>query len=88
MRVGNDCRYEQFEIFPETIEQELWLVDCEQRQTDRRRIIIKIYYVYFYWSLVSDQAAKNKVLMPDFTTHKVVNIVNLQTDNIETSEKI
>ena len=33
MRERNDCRYEQFEIFPETIEQELRHEDFEQRQT-------------------------------------------------------
>ena len=31
----NDSRYEQFEISPETIKQELRSVVCEQRQTDR-----------------------------------------------------
>ena len=35
MRERNDSRYEQFEISPETIKQELQPVDCEQRQTDR-----------------------------------------------------
>ena len=34
MRERNDSRYEQFEISPETIEQELRPVVCEQRQTD------------------------------------------------------
>ena len=33
MRERNDNRYEQFEISPETIEQALRPVDCEQRQT-------------------------------------------------------
>ena len=32
----NGNRYEQFEISPETIEQELRPVYCEQRQTDSR----------------------------------------------------
>ena len=35
VRGRNDCRYEQFEISPETIEQELRPVVCEQPQTDR-----------------------------------------------------
>ena len=35
MRERNDSRYEQFEISPETIEQEMRSVVCEQRQTDR-----------------------------------------------------
>ena len=34
MRDRNDNRNEQFEISPETIEQELRPVECEQRQTD------------------------------------------------------
>ena len=33
MRERNDSRYDQFEISPETIEQELRPVDCEQRHT-------------------------------------------------------
>ena len=40
MRERNDCRYEQLEISTEMIEQELRPVDCEQRETDLRRIII------------------------------------------------
>ena len=35
-------RYEQFETSPETIQQELRPVVCEQRQTDLRRIIVEI----------------------------------------------
>ena len=34
MRERNDGRYETLEILPETIEQELRPVECEQRQTD------------------------------------------------------
>ena len=42
MRERNDSRYEQFlKISPETIEQELRPVDCEQCQTDLRRIGMK-----------------------------------------------
>ena len=40
VRERNDSRYEHFEISPEAIEQELQPVDCEQRQTDLRRIIV------------------------------------------------
>ena len=40
MRGCTVSRYEHFETSPETIEQELQSVDCEQRQTDLRRIII------------------------------------------------
>ena len=35
MRGGTDSRYEQFETSPETIEDELRLAVCKQRQTDR-----------------------------------------------------
>ena len=35
LRERNDSRYEQFEISPETIEQELLPVDSEQTVTDR-----------------------------------------------------
>ena len=35
MREKNGSRYEQFETSPETIEQEVRPVDCDQRQTDR-----------------------------------------------------
>ena len=34
VRGRNESRYEQFEIYPESIEQELRPVVCEQRQTD------------------------------------------------------
>ena len=36
MRGRNDSWYEQFEISPETIEQELQTAVCIQRQTDRQ----------------------------------------------------
>ena len=36
----NDGRCEQFDISPDTIEQELGPVVCEQRQTDRYRMIV------------------------------------------------
>ena len=35
----NDSRYEQFEVSPETIEQEFRPVVCEQQQTDLRILI-------------------------------------------------
>ena len=34
MKGRNDSRYEQFEISPETVEQELRPAVCEHRQTD------------------------------------------------------
>ena len=40
-------RYEQFETSPETIEQELRPVVCEQRKTDLRRIIAYILFIAF-----------------------------------------
>ena len=40
VRGRNDNRYEHFDISPDTIEQELRSLDCEQRPTELRRIII------------------------------------------------
>ena len=42
VRTENDSRYEQFEIYPETIEQALRSVDCEQRHADLNIIAEKV----------------------------------------------
>ena len=48
MRERNDSRYEQFEISPETIEQELCTVVCEQRQTDMFKENYNIDELFWY----------------------------------------
>ena len=50
MRGITFSRYEQFETSPETIEQELRPAVCELRQTELRRIIVYMMFVYIHFS--------------------------------------
>ena len=71
MRERNDSQYEQFEISPETIEQELWYVDSKQRQTG----VCKAHYNIDMIDLFSN--AYSKVWNIFLKQYKLSNITGL-----------